>query len=99
MNNKLVFYLYYYEDENLFTDDGGHVVYDIYNLITPQDLYMFRNDEKYTCFALKGYRDAICEIIIIPKEYFKYPEVPDIDFGEDYERLQRYEKAKTMGIF
>ena len=37
-----VFGLFYYENENVFKDDDGFIVWDIFNYITPNDLYLFR---------------------------------------------------------
>lgn len=60
-------YLCYYEKENLFVDECGEVVYDIFTIITPRDLYMFRYDyDKYDKFQFVGNHDITVHIIVIP---------------------------------
>lgn len=99
VNDKLIFYLYYYEDENLFTDNGGHVIYDIFNIITPQDLFLFQYDNGYNIFPMVWNPNTLCEIIPIPDEVCGLQDIPDIDIGDDYERIERYEKARMSGCF
>jgi len=96
---KLILYLYYYEDENLFTDDDGHVIYDIFTIITPQDLFLFRHDNGFNIFPMKEHNDVLCEIIPVPGEVCSMQEVPEIDLGDDYERIERYEKARMSRCF
>lgn len=97
MSGKLVFYLYYYEDENLFTDDDGHVVYDIFDLITPQDLFLFRHDNGFNVFTLRTDQDILVEIVPIPDEVCGLQEIPPINLGDDYERIERYMMARAHG--
>ena len=91
---KFIFYLYYHEDENLFTDDLGQVIYNIFSIITPQDLYLFHHDNGFNIFPLLGHDDAICEIISVPDEVCGLKDIPEIDFGDDFERIKRYANAK-----
>lgn len=47
-------YLYYYEDENLIRDEDGNIIYDIYRLVSPQDIYMFKTSKQgYVVFNTK----------------------------------------------
>lgn len=55
--------LYYHADVNLFTDKYGDIVYDIFSYITPNDLYMFKNEPQYTQFECKNDPYTICEIL------------------------------------
>lgn len=96
---KLIFYMYYYEDVNLFTDDDGHVIYDIFTIITPQDLFLFRHDNGFNVFPMRGHDDVLCEIIPVPDEVCGLQEFPELDLGDDYERIDRYEKARLSGHF
>jgi hypothetical protein len=89
-NMKLVFHLYYYEDENIFIDDGGFIVYDLFSIVTPQDLFLFRKDHRFNCFPMVGIPEVMCKILTVLKSYDIY----DLDIGDDYERNERYEKAK-----
>ncbi len=87
---KLVFYIYYYENENIFTDDDGHVIFDLFSIITPQDIFLFKYDNSVNLFPMKGHDDILCEIIPVLDE----EDVLSFDTGDDYERINRYEKAK-----
>ena len=35
--------LTYLEEENMIIDDGGHIVYDIFRIITPNELAFLKN--------------------------------------------------------
>lgn len=90
---KLVFYLYYYEEENFFTDEDGWIIYDLFNIITPLNLYLFQTDNGYNVFPMVGHDDVICEIISVPDECCGLPDYPEpMDVGDDYETLDRYAK-------
>lgn len=39
--------LYYLPDENKFTDEDGYVIFDIYRIITPNDVFLFRELQDY----------------------------------------------------
>ena len=63
-----IYHLYYYEHENMFADPDGHVVYDLFSLITPQDLFLFRTDHGNNYFPLVNNPAYMCEITILPGE-------------------------------
>lgn len=91
--SKPVIYLFYYEDENFFTDEYGEIIYNMFDMITPQDLFMFKYDRGYNLFPHKKDRTILYEIITIPEEICGEQELY-IDVGDDYERMERYEKAR-----
>ena len=39
--------LYYYENDNMFIDEGGFPVFDLFRIITPNDLFLFRHHKEY----------------------------------------------------
>jgi len=84
MQGKMVLHIYYHDRENIFTDDDGHVIYDLFDIITPQDLFLFRFDPGFNCFPVVGDPDVLCEIIIEPGEDCGSP-----DLGDDEERIGR----------
>lgn len=84
MGNQLIFHLYYHERENVFTDSEGQVVHDLFTMITPQDLFLFRYDPGMNCFPLVGDPDFLCEILTEPGEDCGSP-----DLGDDDERIGR----------
>lgn len=94
---KSYFYINYYQDENIFTDECGNIMYDIFTVITPQNLFMFRHDYGNNCFPMVGNPDILCEIILVPDEVCGLHEIYDLDPGDDYERIMRYEEAKWNG--
>ena len=104
---RLVLYIYYHKDENIFVDEDGHVIYDIFTVITPIDLFLFRRDPGFSCFHMVGKSDILCEIITIPDDvrgldmdtYHRFCAESDLYFGEDHERNHRFEEAKSSGCF
>lgn len=92
-------YLYYYEDENIFVDDDGHIVYDIFKYITPQNLYLFKKDQAVNLFPMLRSPRNYCEIVPIPVEARTMLESKDFDIGDDYERIERYEREKHSGYY
>lgn len=53
----------YFEDDNIFTDDDGHIIENIFELITPGDLYLFRSDPGYNVFPLRSNNRVLVEIV------------------------------------
>ena len=92
IGTKSVFYLYYYERDNMFTDEDGNIIYDLFTLITPQDLFLFRYDHSHYIFPMVGRNDINCEILLI--EDAVRNALYSVDIGDDYERIERFERAK-----
>jgi hypothetical protein len=69
--------LYYWEDQNIFIDEYGEVVYDLFHVITPHDLYMFR-ELSMTEHPMVGYPEITVYIRPIVGDEALYW-VPDID--------------------
>ena len=72
-------HLFYWEDANIFIDECGEVVYDLFTVITPQDLYLFHKDShSFNNFSMIGQDEVRCQIIFVPSEAGLYW-MPDID--------------------
>lgn len=100
LDEDYTLYLYYYEQQNVFTDIDGIVIYNIFEIITPNDLFLFRHDSGFNYFPFVGDKEWLVEIITVPDEVCGWQETLDfIDFGDDLERVNRYEIAKTEGCF
>jgi len=95
--NQEFILLCYYEDENIFTDGEGHIIYNMFELITPNDLFLFRHDRGNNCFRLVYDPRFMCEIISIPDEVCGHQTKPHILLGDDYERIDRFERANNNG--
>lgn len=95
MNYKIVWHVYYYEKENIFTDDCGQIIYDMLRIITPNELFLFKQDRSFNCFGMKGNKDVIVEILSVPDEVCGWEAIIDIDLGDDLERIARYEKWRN----
>lgn len=100
INNAEFMTLYYMKDDNMFMDGEGFIIYDLFEIITPNDLYMFRKDREDMIVkhaTIKGYWVEI----LWPEEndYCFDPNLCHdhsiIDIGDDYERVERYERNKT----
>lgn len=53
--------LYYDEDKNVMTDDDGFIVHDIYKIITPNQLYLFK--AKKQSMLVTGKNGLVVELI------------------------------------
>jgi hypothetical protein len=93
-------YLFYYELENFFVDlETEQIVFDIYNLITPNDYFLFRyNPDKFCEFPWVMDRYITVRIIYVPKDEIcglnpNYRELIDInDLRDSYGRYEEYER-------
>lgn len=55
-----IFYITYYPDTNEFYDSCGFVITNIFEFITPNDLYLFRHGVQYT-FQHRLIKGVLCE--------------------------------------
>lgn len=46
----IVYSLFYDADHNWFVDEDGEIVYNMYQYITPNDLYLFKRSKCYMVF-------------------------------------------------
>ena len=54
-NNGYNRILIYWKEDNLFTDEEGQIIFNIFSLITPNDLYLFKkNKDNATIDGLQG---------------------------------------------
>ena len=101
-------YLAYYERENYFVDEYGEIVYDLYRVLTPNDLMLFHNVmDDYDQFPFVGNPEVTVHIIPIPsEEVCGRLDIPAVnienllDIQYDYDRLEEYERqhmAKVTG--
>jgi hypothetical protein len=61
--------LFYDVEKNIFLDEDGQVVKNIFELITPNDLYLFRHLEKeYVVFRHRFLKNVVCEIYMPTEE-------------------------------
>lgn len=54
--------LEYDPDENSFYDEWGFHINDIYTMLNPQDVMLFKNDYYINTFNYKGNKNVICII-------------------------------------
>lgn len=64
--------LYYYEKDNRMVDEWGNIVHDIYKIITPNDLMMFKKKKEY--MFVRGVQGEYVELIYpsFPNEYYVF---------------------------
>lgn len=93
-------YLYYYEGENIFMDDCGEVVYDLFTIITPQDLFLFHNIlDDYETFPMVGHPDITVHITSIPTgEICTLYKLPKIDAKTAYTNFEFYERTRMANV-
>lgn len=71
-DDVVVTVLYYYPEENYFTDEDGFVIYDIFQYISPWELALFK-EYRESCYIDHG-RFGIVELV----HYYMYPEEEDL---------------------
>lgn len=54
--------LFYDEERNVFEDEGGYVVGNVLDFVTPNDLYLFRIYKRYMIFRHRSIRMAYVEL-------------------------------------
>ena len=86
--------LFYLKDDNVFMDGEGEIVFEIFEAISPNDLYLFKRNKKYTVVNHHSLPGSFVELYWPEEEY-----EPFFDVGDDYERIERYEKARLSGCF
>lgn len=63
IGEKSIVQLVYDEELNIFTDVRGHVIYNPFEFITPDDLQLFRSEEtSYSSFVSHSDPNVLCEI-------------------------------------
>lgn len=87
-------YLYYYEKENIFVDEEGEVIFDLFRAITPSDLFLFRNIlDDYENFPMVDHPEVTVRIISIPKEpVCGRLHIPALDLQKCFEQYEQYER-------
>lgn len=61
-NELLIFYIFWSETENCFYDEDGFRIINILDYITPNDLFLFRQDHGCCLFPHRQNKDLFCEI-------------------------------------
>lgn len=56
-------YIFYDEDKHIFYDEEENQIENIYNWLTPNDLFLFFTKNNYTLFRNKKNNNLIIEII------------------------------------
>lgn len=99
-------YLVYYENENYFVDlETDQILFEIYNVITPSDLFLFRHDpDKFCKFPWVMDRHVTVHIIFVPigeicSDYVGYLKMVETnDLKDDYDRYEKYERTRMANI-
>jgi len=61
-NYDVILYIYYDAKENIFYDDGVEF-FNIFDAVTPNDIFLFRHDPGYCTFPHRSEPRILCEII------------------------------------
>ena len=56
------FGLFYDLENNVFMDEGGFIVWSIFDYITPNDLILFRETREYMAVPMRTQRGVLCEL-------------------------------------
>ena len=55
-------YLFYEKGDNVFLDEDGYIIWDIFSLVTPNDLYLFRLHGEDMCVPHKTLPGVFCHL-------------------------------------
>ena len=86
--------LYYLKEDNVFMDGEGEIVFEIFEAISPNDLYLFKRHKDYMIVNHRTEPGILVELYWPEDEEERY-----FDVGDDEERIERYEKARLSGCF
>lgn len=65
---KKLIRIFFFKEENVFTDNDWNVIINPFQFITPNDLYLFRHDPGYSCFPKADDPEILVEIVTVPDE-------------------------------
>jgi len=54
--------LYYNKEDNVFVDEDGYIICNLFELIAPNDLYLFRKHQTYMVVRHRTLPGFICEL-------------------------------------
>jgi hypothetical protein len=60
---QTIYYIYYSKSENMFYDPCGILIENIFEIITPNDLFLFRKNPRKNKFPMRDEPYILCEII------------------------------------
>lgn len=69
--------LFYDKEANKFIDEGGFIVWNIFDYVTPTDLLMFRQDKEYMLVPRHGSGGKVLVELFYPEEDDTY----DYEYG------------------
>ncbi len=64
--------LYYTRDDNVFIDEDGNIVWNIFELITPNDLYLLRRHQEYMVVRHRTLPGVVCELHCPSEDEYYY---------------------------
>lgn len=53
---------FYDLESNVFTDEDGYIVWNLFEYITPNDLFLFRKLQSYLVVPHREASDLVCEL-------------------------------------
>ncbi len=63
--------LFYCQDENVFMDEDGNLVWDIFTYVTPNDVYLLHEHKEYMVVRHRSKPGVICELHYpLEEEYY-----------------------------
>ena len=58
-----VLQFFYDSEENIFYDQCGQIVTNIFEVLTPNDIFLFKQDPGYNVFPHRDNNRILCEIL------------------------------------
>jgi len=63
LENPFFLQVFHCMEENFFLDECGQPIHNIFELITPNDLFLYREDPGHNIFPLRDHKDVWVEIL------------------------------------
>lgn len=70
-----VFAIFYDADNNYFVDEDGYIIYDIFNIITSNDVFLFKQHKEYRLVPYVLDKSIGVEIFFPDGEYGGFPDI------------------------
>jgi len=61
--NQMILYFWWDEENNMFYDECGQLVINIFEMVTPNDLLLFKKDHGYCLFPHRETKGILCEFV------------------------------------
>lgn len=73
--------LFYDRDNNVFIDEDGYIVWNMYEMITPNDMFLFKKKREYMVVNHKTLPGVVCELYYPEEDEYYFDKDPRNDYS------------------